>query len=145
MKLQPVQILFPIILTAFGAIAWGWMVSDISGEYGASNAKMGTVTMSVVRKATTVKAELAYGMGALLECNAPYASAGQTVNWTFSTPEKWIKRGQVRNQVMFNGKIERGYVTGVLENGPRSWKIRLARNGLASIYRMLQSHMPWVG
>jgi hypothetical protein len=145
MKTLILQMLFIVVLIAMAVIAWAWMQSDISGEYASNDARFGTITMSVFRKATTVRAELAYGNGSLLEATAPYNKSGQTLDWTFSVAQKWIDRGQRQRYVLFHGTIENGTVKGVLKDGPVESRIKLPRNGIASIYRMLQSHLPWVG
>jgi len=137
--------LFIFVLVALAVVAWAWMQSDISGEYASNDPRFGTVTMSVIRKATTVRAELAYGSGSLLESTAPYSKAGETLDWTFSVPQKWLDRGQRQRFVQFHGKIENGTVTGNLTSGSTDSSIKLFRNGIASIYRMFQSHLPWVG
>jgi hypothetical protein len=126
-------------------MACSWMLNDISGEYGANDGRSNVIHMSIIRKATTVNAELSIGSGPLLvAAQQPYASAGDTIDWTFATPQKWVDNGQKRQKVTFHGTIQDGVVKGVLQDGIAVLPIKLPRDGIASIYRMLQSHLPWV-
>ena len=97
MKFAP-QIIFVVLIVGSGLFAWSWMVSDISGEYASSDRKQGHVSMSIIRKATTIKANLALGHGAMLEATVPSATSGQQLNWDFSVPQKWIDKGQVQRR-----------------------------------------------
>ncbi len=138
------QIIGLLAFVGLASVACSWMLSDITGEYGANDDRQGSIHMSIIRKATTVRGELAYGTGALLETTAPYASAGEQLNWTFSIPDRWLQQGQPQHTVYFHGKVEDGVVTGVLQDGAIVTPIKLPRNAIASIYRQLQSHLPWV-
>lgn len=139
-----VQIIGLLAFVGLASVACSWMLSDITGEYGANDGRQGSIHMSIIRKATTIKGELAYGSGALLETTAPFASAGDQLNWTFSIPDRWIEQGQSQHIIYFHGKVVDGVVTGVLQDGAVVTAIKLPRNAIASIYRQLQSHLPWV-
>jgi hypothetical protein len=138
------QLLFIVLLVGSSLIAWSWMINDISGEYVSTDKARRIITMSIIRKATTIKANLSLGSDALLETTAPSTASAQQLDWNFSVPQRWIEKGQTQRTVNFKGRVDNGVVTGILSNGKSRLPIKLSRNRLASIYRMFQSHLPWV-
>ncbi|HEY9772440.1 MAG TPA: hypothetical protein V6C81_01380 [Planktothrix sp.] len=124
-------------------MALSGLLSGIGGEYGA-NEGTNVIHMSIVRKADTIDAKLSMGHGPLLVAtDEPTVSVGDQVHWTFSTPQRLVASGRKRREVIFTGTIEDGEIKGVLQDGMTVMPIKLPRDGIASIYRMFQSHLPW--
>lgn len=151
-----------VAFIAFTAVAIGWMFNDITGEYSGFDNRVGQIHMSIIRKATTVRSELSYGYGPILECTNPYVN-GDKITWKFQVARKWQREsvpaavpgdGWSRRQgmpaaqqnriVSFTGEINNGVVSGVLQDGMLVMPVTLNRDALASIYRQIQSHMPWI-
>jgi hypothetical protein len=136
--------LFLIMFIGMFWAACSWMLSDVTGEYSCQNNYVGQVRLSLVRKAANVKGELSYGSGSFLEMVTPNVVPDQEFQWTFSTPEKWVEKGQRKRYVKMTGTIKDGTVTAKIYEGRTVTDVTLARSGMASVYRQFQSHMPWV-
>lgn len=119
-----------------------WLFSDISGEYYIPG-RGSAVRVSLVRQATTIYGELAYGRGAVLELTSTEPPQNEVVNLVFETPEKWVKQGSPRRQVSFAGTLKDGVLEGQFQEGNQKMKARLERSGINSVYRQIEAHLPW--
>lgn len=126
---------------------WGltWMLSDVTGEYSANDARLGIVRMSLVRRATNIKGELSYGSGALLEMVTPKLEPDTQIDLTFEMPQRWVDEGQEYRAVHFHGTIKDGTAVGVIRDGAEVFPVKLDKNSIASVYRQIQSHLPFNG
>lgn len=126
---------------------WGlsWMLSDVTGEYTSNDPRLGIVRMSLVRRATNIKGELSYGPGALLEMTTTKLEPDTKIDLTFELPQRWIDEGQAPRFVHFNGTIKEGTASGVIRDGLQVFPVTLQKNSIASIYRQIQSHLPFNG
>ncbi|MBS1955824.1 MAG: hypothetical protein JST89_16690 [Cyanobacteria bacterium SZAS-4] len=126
---------------------WGlsWMLSDVTGEYSANDARLGIVRMSLVRRATNIKGELSYGSGALLEMVTPKLEPDTQIDLTFELPQRWVDEGQEYRAVHFHGTIKDGTAVGVIRDGAEVFPVKLDKNSIASVYRQIQSHLPFNG
>lgn len=126
---------------------WGltWMLSDVTGEYSANDARLGIVRMSLVRRATNIKGELSYGSGALLEMVTPKLEPDTQIDLTFEMPQRWVDEGQEYRAVHFHGTIKDGTAVGVIRDGAEVFPVKLEKNSIASVYRQVQSHLPFNG
>jgi hypothetical protein len=142
-RLRDVGILLAAIV--FGIIAINWTLNDITGEYTAVDPQLGTLSMSLIRKAANIRGELSCGTGAILEATVPESHPENELDLTFQLPQKWINEGQTYRRVEFHGRVQDGSITGVLQENGQVYPIKLERNALSSIYRQIQSHLPWLG
>ncbi len=126
---------------------WGltWMLSDVTGEYSSSDARLGIVRMSLVRRATNIKGELSYGSGAMLEMVTPKLEPDTQIDLTFELPQRWVDEGQEYRAVHFHGTIKDGTAVGVIRDGAEVFPVKLEKNSIASVYRQVQSHLPFNG
>ncbi|MBS2005077.1 MAG: hypothetical protein JST44_26425 [Cyanobacteria bacterium SZAS LIN-5] len=126
---------------------WGlsWMLSDVTGEYSANDARLGIVRMSLVRRAANIKGELSYGSGALLEMTTPKLEPDTQIDLTFELPQRWVDQGQEYRAVHFHGTIKDGTASGVIRDGAQVFPVKLEKNSIASVYRQIQSHLPFSG
>ncbi|HEY9679265.1 MAG TPA: hypothetical protein V6C76_14750 [Drouetiella sp.] len=123
----------------------GWMLSDVTGEYSANDDALGVVRLSLIRRATNIKGELSYGSGAILEMTTNKLEPDQEVNLKFELPQKWVDEGQTYRVVNFATTISDGTASGVIKDGKKRYSVKLQKNSLASIYRQIQSHLPFAG
>lgn len=126
---------------------WGttWLLSDVTGEYTSNDPELGTVRMSIVRRATNFKGELSYGSGAMLEMNTAQLPAEKKLDLIFEIPQKWVDEGQNFRSVKFHGMIKDGTISGVIQDGSAVFPIKLEKDGLSSLHRQIQSHLPFNG
>lgn len=126
---------------------WGltWMLSDVTGEYTANDARLGMVRMSLVRRAANIKGELSYGSGAMLEMTTPKLEPDTQIDLTFELPQRWVDQGQDYRAVHFHGTIKDSTAIGVIRDGAEVYPVKLEKNSIASIYRQVQSHLPFNG
>jgi hypothetical protein len=135
-------VLFVIVMSWWGL---GWMLSDVTGEYAANDAKLGMVRMSLVRRAANIKGELSYGSGAMLEMTTPKLEPDTQIDLTFELPQRWVDQGQDYRAVHFHGTIKDGTAVGVIRDGAEVFPVKLEKNSIASVYRQIQSHLPFNG
>jgi hypothetical protein len=126
---------------------WGltWMLSDVTGEYSANDPRLGIVRMSLVRRAANIKGELSYGSGAMLEMNTSKLDPDAKIDLTFELPQRWVDEGQTYRAVQFHGTIKEGIASGVIQDGAGVFPVKLEKNSIASVYRQIQSHLPFSG
>ena len=136
---------FCLFIIATGVGGSFWMLSDVTGEYTANDPHIGVVRMSVIRRATNVKSELSFGRGAILAASIPSASPGDKFSWKYVVPEEWVSKGQPYREVYFYGTIKDGIATGIIKDGIGVYPVKLTRNTFASLYRQVQSHLPFMG
>jgi len=123
-------------------LACMWLFSDVSGEYymrGQSSA----VRISIVRQPTNLWGELTFGRGAVMKLVTTDLPKEDAVNLVFETPPKWLKQGEKPRQVSFVGTIKDGEMKGQFREGKRVIKATLERSGINSVYRQIESHLPW--
>lgn len=135
------MVLFFFLLGLF-AISCYWLFSDISGEYHIPG-RGPDVRMSLVRQATNVWGELAYGRGSVLQLVNTEPPKGEVINFIFETPPQWLKAGQKPRRVRFVGTLKDGVMTGQFFEGTRVVKAKLERNPYTSVYRQIEAHLPW--
>ena len=112
------------------------MLNDVTGEYGANDG-LNVIHMSVARKDGGVVTQLSDGPGPLLEAQMLSLSSGDTVDWTFTTPERWRRPRVKIHQVRFHGTVEDGHIKGVLQEGASVVPVNLPRDPIATVYRIL--------
>ena len=132
--------MFLSILVA-GIFSCMWLFSDISGEYYMRGQSM--VKMSLVRQPTNLWGELTFGPGAILQLITTDPPKDDAVDLTFETPQNLQLQGESPRQVSFTGIIKEGEMTGEFREGKRVFKARLERDGINSVYRQVESHLPW--
>lgn len=135
----------------------GWSLGDVTGEYTSTGYSSEVVRLSLVRRAANVKCELSWGYGAILEATVNEIKPNEPLHIVFHLPDRWIQRGQRRREVVLEGNFKGGQIDilsgGFRDNeidarlveGTRIYKVRLVRNSISSIYRQIQSHLPWLG
>ncbi len=94
---------------------------------------------------TNIKGELSYGSGALLEMTTPKLEPDTQIDLTFELPQRWVDEGQVYRAVHFHGTIKDGTAAGVIRDGAEVFPVKLEKNSIASVYRQVQSHLPFNG
>jgi hypothetical protein len=126
---------------------WGlsWMLSDVTGEYSCNDRHLGIIRMSLVRRATNIKGELSYGSGANLEMNTSKLDPDEKIDLTFELPQRWVEEGQTYRAVQFHGTIKDGIAAGVIQDGAGVYPVKMEKNSIASVYRQIQSHLPFAG
>lgn len=136
------NILFCLAFILLGVVAVTWMMSDITGEYNMEVMGTRALSVSVVRKATTVEGELVPPNGAPMVLLSNTPPDGSEINWVFQTRDDAVKRGLTMRRAALRGTIKDGEIKGVLQEGNKEYQVRLKRDGISSIYRNLQSHLP---
>lgn len=135
------MIMFLSILGA-GILSCMWLFSDISGEY-YIRGQSSLVKMSLVRQPTNLWGELTFGPGAVLQLVTTDPPKDETINLTFETPPKLVRQGEPFRQVSFSGVVKEGEIAGEFFDGKRRFKAKLQRSGINSVYRQIESHLPW--
>lgn len=125
----------------FSMFAINWFMSDISGVY-SLNVAGHVMRVSIVRKPASIWGEMDLGNSAMLSLVTTVPPQDENVSWIFQTDEQWVKQGQAKRQVMFLGTIKDGVMQGQFQSGKKVFKAKLKRDGLDSLYRQVQAHMP---
>ncbi len=131
-----------LAVLVLGILSCLWLFSDISGEY-YMRGQSSSVKMSIVRQATSLWGELTFGPGAVLQLTTTDPPKDDIVNFVFETPPKWELSGQKARQVSFVGSVKDGEMVGQFVEGNRKIKAKLERSGINSVYRQIESHLPW--
>lgn len=135
------MMLFFFILGAI-ILACMWLFSDISGEY-YMRGQASSVKISIIRQATNLWGELTFGRGAVMRLITTELPKDDMVNLVFETPPKWLAPGEKPRQVSFVGTVKDGVMKGEFHEGKRKIKATLERSGINSVYRQVESHLPW--
>lgn len=150
------QIALLTVIVVLGILGVSWFLSDISGEYEALDPELGPVRLTLIRLPVSFKGQIAYGTGAPFPIIGGKLADGKNLELTFQVPSETLEPGQ--QTATFRGvigttTIEGNYFTskefttidGSLEENGNTWTLSLTRNTLASLYRQIQSHLPWLG
>lgn len=135
------MVMFLTILVG-GILACMWLFSDISGEY-YMRGQSSMVTLSLIRQPTNLWGELTFGPGAVLQLITTDPPKDDAVDLTFQTPQKLLQQGEPLRQVSFVGIAKDGEMIGEFTEGKRRYKAKLERSGINSVYRQIESHLPW--
>ncbi|MBI4532448.1 MAG: hypothetical protein HY711_00765 [Candidatus Melainabacteria bacterium] len=144
------------VVLVLGALGVSWSLSDISGEYESLDPELGPVRLTLIRLPVSFKGQIAFGTGAPRLITDGKLVDGKNLELKFQVPsEDLATQSQTATftGVIGTSTVEGNYFTskefttleGVLEEGSSSWTLTLTRNALASLYRQLQSHLPWLG
>ncbi|MDZ4835318.1 MAG: hypothetical protein SGJ27_16190 [Candidatus Melainabacteria bacterium] len=131
-----------LTILVLGILSCMWLFSDISGEY-YMRGQGTSVRMSLIRQATSLWGELTFGPGAVLELVTTELPKDEFINLTFETPQKLQRQGVPPRVVAFSGTIKEGVIVGEFIDGKRRLKAKLERSGINSVYRQIESHLPW--
>ncbi len=137
-----VQILFGAAILILGGLSVAWLLGDISGDYSARDPQLGIINLTLIRRPTNFAGRIAYGNGAALEVTAGGVK-GTDVDLTFALPQQWIDAGQQPRNATLKGRIEGSNIHGVLSESGYTFDITLIKDDLSSLYRKVQSHLPW--
>lgn len=121
-----------------------WMLSDVTGEYTASDRVGEPVRLSIVRRAANVHSELSYGSGAYLETTVNEIDPAKGIHLVFDLPDEWVQKGQQFRRVTMEGKFDEGDIDATFMEGQEIFSIKLKRQPINSVYRQIQSHLPWL-
>ncbi len=135
------MVMFLTILIG-GILACMWLFSDISGEY-YMRGQGSMVKLSLIRQPTNLWGELTFGPGAVLQLITTDPPKDDTIDLTFQTPQKLQLQGEPLRQVSFVGIVKDGEMIGEFTEGKRRYKAKLERSGINSVYRQIESHLPW--
>lgn len=72
------------VIVALGILAIGWITSDFSGEYVAQDAKLGHITLELIRHPTSVGGSIAIGSGVVLDIIDGHVSNENHLELSFS-------------------------------------------------------------
>ena len=133
---------FLAVLGLFIVSCW-WLFSDISGEYYIPGRNAKSLRMSLVRQATNVYGELTIGNGATLLLVTTDPPRDENVDFVFETPKNRLRPGEKARRIEFSGIFKEGVLDGQFREGTRTIKARLERDGYTSVYRQIESHLPW--
>jgi hypothetical protein len=125
-----------------GIFACMWLFSDISGEY-YMRGQSSMVKMSLIRQPTNLWGELTFGPGAVLQLVTTDPPKDDAIDLTFETPQYLQQQGEPVRQVSFIGVAKDGEMAGEFTEGKRRFKAKLERSGINSVYRQIESHLPW--
>ena len=139
------NLLVLVLIVGLGALAISWIMNDISGEYYGRDRQLGYVRMGIMRKATSLVGDINYGTGAPLVMTHGEIRNGTDLDLSFEVPQKWVQEGKPYRAVNFKGKLEGSTIKGILEDSGINFEVTLTRSALNSLFRQLQSHMPWTG
>lgn len=134
-----------VAIAGFGLLAVSWLLNDISGEYQGMDPQLGVVQLTVLRKPSGVKGKIAFARGASLPVSHGTFENGRDLDLTFEQPKAMVDTGMPARKVTFSGTVENGVIKGTLEESGFAFQLTLFRNNIASLYRQIQSHLPWAG
>lgn len=138
-----------ICLTILFALIAGynWMAADSSGEYISQDSDLGLVKLSLVRQATYVGGQLSYKGTSNLEMQQGEQPKEQQVDLTFIAAKpantSFGRRGLI-TRARFLGTIDGSTAIGAIVDAKGSHDVKLTKNIVASLFKLLQHHTPSV-
>jgi hypothetical protein len=131
------------LLILFGMISGAnWMATDSSGDYVKQDPVMGTIKVSLIRRATNWEGELSYRRSAPMALVASEISNNGKTRLTFATSDAMAAKFHKKSGATFEGTIQNGKLQGLLVDAYGIHKLSLEKNVITSLFRQFQSHIP---
>lgn len=131
------------LLILFGMVSGAnWMATDSSGDYVKQDPKMGTIKVSLIRRATNWEGELTYRRSAPMDLVTSEISASGKTRLTFATSDAMATKFHKKSGATFEGTIQNGKLQGLLVDAYGIHKLSLEKNVITSLFRQFQSHIP---
>lgn len=138
------RVVLGLAIVGAGWFGVSWMMTDVSGDYAGTIDRVGPVQLTLIRRPAGMSGNISYGVGSALDITEGSLGKGQELSLAFARSRKWLDLGQSPRQATFSGRIEGKSIKGTLTEAGVSVPVTMVKNDLSSLYRRLQSHLPWV-
>ena len=137
-----VQIPLLLATIACTVLVFWWLISDYSGDYRANDPNLGQVSLIIIRKATNLKGEISFGIGAPLELVDSKVGPEKQIHLSFALPQRWLDKGQQVRTAKLDGELQDNAIKATINDGSNDYPVILTRDSLASLYKQIQGHIP---
>ncbi len=137
-----VNIILCLGVIFFAIFVINTLMSDISGDYVLTYHGAQLARINLLKTPSALHGQLDTGRGALLELVTTELPRDDHVNLIFKTPDEKLRTGQKGRQIIFSGTIKDGIMSGTIQEGARSFKVRFERHGLDTVWKQTQILFP---
>lgn len=132
------QALLLLFTLACGAMGLYWLTTDSSGEYFGNSPELGSINLSIIRRATSYDGDLTIANRSTYKlADSKFRGPEMDLQFRSKTPGS-------AEALTFKGRLKDDNLVGVLQLPQSSISLSLLRDPLASLFRQLQSHIPYV-
>jgi hypothetical protein len=132
------QFLLLLFTIVCGIMGLYWLTTDSSGEYFGNTPELGSINLSIIRRATSYDGELTIGN------RSTFKLAKSDIHGPNMALEFHSKLPGSVDALFFKGQLKDDRLAGILQLPQSSINLSLMRDPLASLFRQLQSHIPYV-
>jgi hypothetical protein len=132
------------LLVIFALIGlWNYIAGDFAGEYVAHDRSLGLVKISLVRNGDKLNGELVYAGSPCLYLQGDFDQQKPKQRLVFETDPELRLQGKAMKAV-FLGTVTSSEAKGTLVDAQGKYKLKLEKNLLASLFRLIQNSVPVV-